>query len=80
MAWSSSVTSPAAVRRRVVPPSPIESRFDRRLSKIVVHATAVFYEKGYEQVSDLVRQIFALRGHQSEILRPEIAEHGYVLS
>ena len=40
----------------------------------------VFYEKGYESVSDLVRQIFALRGHESEILWPEIAEHGYELS
>jgi homoserine kinase len=39
----------------------------------------VFYEKGYEQVCDLVRQIFALRGHQSEILWPKIAEHGYEL-
>lgn len=37
----------------------------------------VFYEKGYEQVCDLVRQIFALRGHRSEILWPEIARHGY---
>jgi homoserine kinase len=39
----------------------------------------VFYEKGYEQVCDLVRQIFALRGRQSEILRLEIAEQGYEL-
>src|SRR6202044_4201502 len=57
MAWSSSVTSPVSVRRRAVPPSPVESRFDRRLSKILVHATAVFYEKGYEGASmrDLAR-------------------------
>src|SRR5271168_13750 len=57
MASSSSVTSPVAVRRRAVPPSPVESRFDRRLSKILVHATAVFYEKGYEGASmrDLAR-------------------------
>lgn len=40
----------------------------------------VFYEKGYEQVCDLVRQIFALRGHQSETLRVQIAERGYELS
>jgi homoserine kinase len=39
----------------------------------------VFYEKGYEQVCDLVRQIFALRGHQAEILWPEIDQRGYVL-
>lgn len=40
----------------------------------------VFYERGYEQVCDLVRQIFALRGHQSETLRVQIAERGYELS
>lgn len=40
----------------------------------------VFYEKGYDQVCDLVRQIFALRDHRSEILRPEIAKHGYELN
>lgn len=39
----------------------------------------VFYEKGYEQVCDLVRQIFAIRGHASEVLWPEIAEQGYEL-
>jgi homoserine kinase len=39
----------------------------------------VFYEKGYEQVCDLVRQIFALNGHQSEVLWPSIAAHGYEL-
>jgi len=40
----------------------------------------VFYEKGSEQVCDLVRQIFALHGHQSEILWVHIAEHGYELA
>lgn len=40
----------------------------------------VFYEKGYEQVCDLVRQIFAIRGHNSEVLRPEIAARGYELN
>jgi homoserine kinase len=40
----------------------------------------VFYEKGYESVCDLVRQIFALHGRQAEILWPQIPPHGYVLS
>ena len=39
----------------------------------------VFYEKGHETVCDLVRQIFALRGKQSEVLWPEIAREGYEL-
>ena len=39
----------------------------------------VFYEKGYEPVCDLVRQIFALHGKHSEILWPQIPPHGYVL-
>jgi AcrR family transcriptional regulator len=58
MASSSSVTSALAVRRRgasLAPPA--ESRFDRRLGKILLHATEVFYEKGYEGASmrDLAR-------------------------
>jgi homoserine kinase len=40
----------------------------------------VFYERGYEEVCDLVRQIFAAHGHQSETLRVEIAERGYELT
>jgi len=40
----------------------------------------VFYEKGSEQVCDLVRQIFALHGHQSETVWTQIADHGYELS
>jgi homoserine kinase len=40
----------------------------------------VFYERGYEQVCDLVRQIFAAHGHESETLRVQIAERGYELS
>ena len=40
----------------------------------------VFYEKGYEQVCDLVRQIFAIRGKQSEVLWPEIARQGYEMN
>jgi len=52
MASSSSVTSVASVRRRPANPDlPAESRFDRRLGKILVHATEVFYEKGYEGAS-----------------------------
>ena len=37
----------------------------------------VFYERGYEGVCDLVRQIFHLHGHDSEILWAQIADHGY---
>jgi len=40
----------------------------------------VFYEKGCEQVCDLVRQIFALHGREAETLWVKIAEHGYELS
>ncbi len=40
----------------------------------------VFYEKGYEQVCDLVRQIFALHGRESETLGVQIADRGYELS
>src|SRR6202167_6262918 len=57
MASPSSVTSAVSVRRRAIPELSIKSRFDRRLGKIVVHATAVVYEKGYEGASmrDLAR-------------------------
>src|SRR4029077_18745746 len=52
MASSSPITSAVAVRRRVTGLAPpVESRFDRRLGKILVHATKVFYEKGYEGAS-----------------------------
>lgn len=37
----------------------------------------IFYERGYEGVCDLVREIFALHGHESEILWADIAQHGY---
>jgi homoserine kinase len=37
----------------------------------------VFYEQGYDEVCDLVRQIFAHHGHESEIFRAQIAEHGF---
>jgi homoserine kinase len=37
----------------------------------------VFYERGYESVCDLVRQIFELNGHESETLFANIAECGF---
>jgi homoserine kinase len=40
----------------------------------------VFYEKGFESVCDLVRQIFAFHGHPAETLRVQIATHGYTLT
>ena len=40
----------------------------------------VFYERGYEPVCDLVRQVFAMHGHASEILWTQIAEQGYQLT
>jgi homoserine kinase len=40
----------------------------------------VFYERGYEQVCDLVRQIFALHGRASETLWVQIDERGYEVS
>jgi homoserine kinase len=39
----------------------------------------VFYERGHEQVCDLVRQVFALNGHDSEILCAPVAEQGFIL-
>jgi homoserine kinase len=39
----------------------------------------VFYERGYDTVCDLVRQIFQLYGHCAEVLFTHIAEHGYEL-
>lgn len=39
----------------------------------------VFYERGYEQVCDLVRQIFALHNRDSEILWTAVSPHGYQL-
>jgi AcrR family transcriptional regulator len=58
MVSSSPVISPVSLRRRVATAAlPAASRFDRRLGKILVHATEVFYEKGYEGASmrDLAR-------------------------
>ena len=37
----------------------------------------VFFERGYEQVCDLVCQIFRIRGHESQVLRCDIAPAGY---
>ena len=50
MAYSSTASSQPASRRRAGLPSS-ETRFDRRLAKILVHATDVFYQKGYEGAS-----------------------------
>ncbi len=40
----------------------------------------VFYQRGYEQVCDLVRQIFAFKGHESQVLWAHIADRGYELT
>jgi TetR/AcrR family transcriptional regulator, cholesterol catabolism regulator len=50
------VASPVRNRRSELTPQE-ESRFDRRLGKILEHATEVFYDKGYEGASmrDLAR-------------------------
>ncbi|MEO8125897.1 MAG: homoserine kinase [Bryobacteraceae bacterium] len=37
----------------------------------------VFYERGCEQVCDLVRQIFAIHGHAAEILPAQISREGF---
>ncbi len=39
----------------------------------------VFFERGYERVCDLVRQMFVRRGHAAEVLMVGIAHHGYEL-
>lgn len=39
----------------------------------------VFYQRGYESVCDLVRQIFKIKGHESEVLQAHISECGYEL-
>ncbi len=39
----------------------------------------VFYERGYESVCDLIRQVFALHGRASETLHAQIANEGYTL-
>ena len=50
MASTSPTTVSGTLRRRAVR-VPEDSRFNRRLTKILVHATDVFYEKGYEGAS-----------------------------
>ena len=50
MASPSPATSPARARVSAAV-SPTETRFDRRLAKILGHAVDVFYEKGYEGAS-----------------------------
>lgn len=37
----------------------------------------VFFERGYDAVCDLVRQIFRLHGHESETLSADIPERGF---
>ena len=37
----------------------------------------VFFERGYENVCDLVRQIFRLEGRESEVFVTHIAERGF---
>jgi TetR/AcrR family transcriptional regulator, cholesterol catabolism regulator len=49
MPSASSAPSRVSRRRRAVLPS--QTRFDRRLAKILAHATDVFYERGYEGAS-----------------------------
>jgi AcrR family transcriptional regulator len=50
MASSSPASASSSLRRRAVGSSD-ETRFNRRLAKILVHATDVFYQKGYEGAS-----------------------------
>jgi TetR/AcrR family transcriptional regulator, cholesterol catabolism regulator len=52
MASTSPINSQFAMRRGNSNSGPrLETRFDRRLAKILVHATSVFYEKGYAAAS-----------------------------
>jgi AcrR family transcriptional regulator len=48
---STPATSQVSSRRRRPELLQPETRFDRRLAKILAHATSVFYEKGYEGAS-----------------------------
>lgn len=43
-------------------------------------SVVVFFERGYEGVCDLVRQIFELHGHRSEVLVAKIAAQGFEVS
>lgn len=51
MATASPIQSQLSPRRGSVSGPRLETRFDRRLSRILVHATSVFYEKGYAAAS-----------------------------
>src|SRR6266581_7392080 len=52
MATAPPIHSQPSGRRRVSEAGPrLESRFDRRLAKILVHATNVFCDKGYAAAS-----------------------------
>ena len=51
MASSVSVTSQVASRDRAPGISRAQKRFERRLAQILVHATEVFYDRGYEGAS-----------------------------
>src|SRR5438876_6187385 len=51
MATSLPATPQVLPRRGVRETERIETRFDRRLAKILAHATDVFYEKGYAGAS-----------------------------
>jgi AcrR family transcriptional regulator len=52
MATSSSpATTQVLSRRSLRDAARLETRFDRRLAKILAHATNVFYDKGYEGAS-----------------------------
>src|SRR6266699_3993619 len=52
MATAPPIHSQPSGRRRVSEAGPrLESRFDRRLAKILVHANNVFHEKGYAAAS-----------------------------
>jgi homoserine kinase len=39
----------------------------------------VFFERGYECTADLVRQIFKIHGHESEVLLTNVASEGFKL-
>jgi len=40
----------------------------------------VFYERGHEEVCDLIRQVFKARGHESETVWAQLATRGYDLT
>jgi len=40
----------------------------------------VFYQRGYERVCDLVRQVFAMNGHTTEVIATGVSRSGYCLT